>query len=91
MHSHQDIGFQGMLYASPNSSYVGRLASFLAKKKRLAVDGWGADASVVQSLFDPIDNWLSTEAPHFSQKYPPTWTVDHWGEHITQGQDTTEG
>ncbi|KAG8747353.1 hypothetical protein FRC10_001532 [Ceratobasidium sp. 414] len=73
---YKDIGFQGMVYTSPQSTYITRLAPFLAKKKRLAVDSWGADTSTVQPVFNPIEEWLSKEAPHIAQRYPPTWRVN---------------
>ncbi|KAG9077771.1 hypothetical protein FS749_010304, partial [Ceratobasidium sp. UAMH 11750] len=73
---YKDIGFQGMVYVSPQSPYISRLAPFLAKKKRLAVDSWGADTSAVQPVFNPIEEWLSKEAPHIAQRYPPTWRVN---------------
>jgi len=73
---YKDIGFQGMVYASPKTSYITRLAPFLAKKKRLAADSWGADTSSVQPVFDPIQEWVSKEAPHIAHRYPPTWRVN---------------
>ncbi|KAG9104850.1 hypothetical protein FRC06_008080 [Ceratobasidium sp. 370] len=73
---YKDIGFQGMVHTSPQSPYISRLAPFLAKKKRLAVDSWGADTSTVQPVFNPIEEWLSKEAPHIAQRYPPTWRVN---------------
>ncbi|KAG8699555.1 hypothetical protein FRC09_006548 [Ceratobasidium sp. 395] len=72
---YKDIGFQGMVYTSPQSPYITRLGPFLAKKKRLAADSWGADTSAVQSVFDPIEEWLTKEAPHIAHRYPPTWRV----------------
>lgn len=65
-----------MVHASADSPYIKRLAPFLAKKKRLAADSWGADTSAVQSVFDPIENWMSEEAKHIDDRYPPTWKVN---------------
>lgn len=69
-----------MVYASPKSSYITRLAPFLAKKKRLAADSWGVDTSSVQPVFDPIQEWVSKEAPHIAHRYPPTWRVNKHGK-----------
>jgi len=74
---YKDIGFQGMVYASPESAYIKRLEPFLAKKKRLAADEWGADASTVAHVFKPLEDWLLTEVPGFKERYPPMWTPTH--------------
>jgi hypothetical protein len=68
-----------MVYTSAESPYIARLAPFLAKKKRLAADSWGANTSTVQNVFDPIEEWLSKEAPHISERYPPVWRVNKHG------------
>jgi len=70
---YKDIGFQGMVYASPESPYIERFSEFLKKKKRLAADEWGADASLVKDIFDPLEHWLLKETPAFAKRYPPTW------------------
>ncbi|KDQ15962.1 glycoside hydrolase family 5 protein [Botryobasidium botryosum FD-172 SS1] len=71
---YKDIGFQGMVHASPESPYIQLLQSFLAKKKRLAADKWGADASHLKYIFEPLEAWLVREAPAIKHEYPPTWT-----------------
>ncbi|CCO29588.1 hypothetical protein BN14_03605 [Rhizoctonia solani AG-1 IB] len=73
---YKDIGFQGMVYTSPKSPYIKLFESFLSKKKRLAVDSWGADTTQVQSAFDPIEQLISKEVTHITQRYPPTWKVN---------------
>jgi len=50
-----------MVYASPETAYIKRLQPFLAKKKRLAADEWGCDASVVADIFQPLEDWLVRE------------------------------
>ncbi|KAG9123245.1 hypothetical protein FRC07_015196, partial [Ceratobasidium sp. 392] len=74
---YKDIGFQGMVYAGPDTAYIQRLKPFLEKKKRLAVDEWGADTKVVKHIFDPLQEWLVQEAPGIKKRYPPMWTVTH--------------
>lgn len=76
---YKDIGFQGMVHASSESPYIKRFSSFLAKKKRLAADSWGADTSAAQYVFDPIEEWVSREAQHIVHRYPPTWRVNKHG------------
>ncbi|KAG8885360.1 hypothetical protein FRB97_001435 [Tulasnella sp. 331] len=70
---YKDIGFQGMVYASPDTAYITRLKPFLQKKKRLAADAWGADVSAIEGIFKPVEDWLNEEVPGIVHKYPPTW------------------
>ncbi|KAG8986944.1 hypothetical protein FRB93_005004 [Tulasnella sp. JGI-2019a] len=72
---YKDIGFQGMVYASPESAYIKKFKPFLQKKKRLAADEWGVDLSTVQHLFQPLEDWLREEVPGIKQRYPPMWNV----------------
>lgn len=81
---YKDIGFQGMVYASPESRYIKLLKPFLDKKKRLAADEWGADASLVKDIFEPLEQWLLKETPGFAHRYPPMWTPTHHGMHAYQ-------
>jgi len=70
---YKDIGFQGMVFVSPESAYMKLVAPFLAKKKELALDAWGADSKRVASIFDPIEKWVLDAAPDLDHKYPSTW------------------
>ncbi|KAG8913346.1 hypothetical protein FRC01_004591 [Tulasnella sp. 417] len=72
---YKDIGFQGMVYISPDTPYIKRLKPFLEKKKRLAADEWGCDVSTVDHIFKPVDNWLLEEVPGIKKRYPPMWNV----------------
>ncbi|KAF8753339.1 glycosyl hydrolase 5 (cellulase A) family [Rhizoctonia solani] len=76
---YKDIGFQGMVYTSPESPYIKLFEAFLAKKKRLAADSWGADTTTVQSAFDPIEKLITEEVTHIQKRYPPTWKVKKHG------------
>jgi len=71
--TYKDVGFQGMVYASPSSPYVKALQPFLLKKKQLAADAWGVDATTVEHVFKPLEDWLVQNAPGIKSKYPPTW------------------
>ncbi|KAG8683672.1 hypothetical protein FRC11_013235, partial [Ceratobasidium sp. 423] len=73
---YKDIGFQGMVHTSPEGPYIKLFESFLAKKKRLAADSWGADTTQVQSAFDPIEKLITEEVAHIKHRYPPTWKVN---------------
>ncbi|KAG8882009.1 hypothetical protein FRB98_004017 [Tulasnella sp. 332] len=70
---YKDIGFQGMVYTAPDTTYMKRLKPFLQKKKRIAADAWGVDLSTVGHITKPIEDWLVQEVPSILHKYPPTW------------------
>lgn len=76
---YKDIGFQGMVYASPESPYIKLLKPFLDKKKGLVADEWGANASIVKDIFDPLEEWLLGATPGVVRRYPPTWTPARHG------------
>jgi aryl-phospho-beta-D-glucosidase BglC (GH1 family) len=72
---YKDIGFQGMVYVSQETSYMVLLKDFLAKKHRLAVDAWGADTTQVQHIYQPLINHIAEEIPQENLNlYPfPVW------------------
>ncbi|KAG8927008.1 hypothetical protein FRC02_008536 [Tulasnella sp. 418] len=70
---YKDIGFQGMVYVSPESAWIKRLKPFLQKKKRVAADEWGCDSKTVSHIFQPLEDWLVQEVPGILQRYPPMW------------------
>ncbi|KAG8851666.1 hypothetical protein FRB96_009162 [Tulasnella sp. 330] len=70
---YKDIGFQGMVYTAPDTTYMKRLKPFLQKKKSIAADAWGVDLSTVGHITKPIEDWLVQEVPSILHKYPPTW------------------
>ena len=49
----------GMVYAAPDTKYMQVLAPFLAKKKALAADAWGADSKRVAGIFEPLEKWMT--------------------------------
>ncbi|KAF8966808.1 glycoside hydrolase [Flammula alnicola] len=74
---YKDIGFQGMVYISPETPYMTLFAKFLAKKHRLAVDAWGADDSAVRHIYQPLLDHVVQEIPEkFRNLYPsPVWKL----------------
>ena len=74
---YKDIGFQGMVYVSPETSYATLFKDFLARKHRLAVDAWGADDSSVRNVYQPLIDHIVEEVPEkYRHLYPsPVWTL----------------
>jgi hypothetical protein len=63
--TYKDIGLQGLVYASPHSPYLRRIASVLEKKARLGVDSWGSVDDGVRHILDPIEKTFDEEFPDF--------------------------
>ncbi|KAF9530077.1 endo-1,4-beta-glucanase [Crepidotus variabilis] len=74
---YKDIGFQGMVYVSPETPYMTLFKDFLAKKHRLAVDAWGADDTAVKHIYQPLYDHIVEEIPDkYRQLYPaPVWKL----------------
>ncbi|KAF9050862.1 glycoside hydrolase [Hymenopellis radicata] len=83
---YKDIGFQGMVYVSPDTAYMTRFKDFLAKKHRLAVDAWGADDKHVKHVYDPIVEHIREAVPDESKRklYPPIWSLEDRVTRITR-------
>ncbi|KAJ3530069.1 hypothetical protein NMY22_g8729 [Coprinellus aureogranulatus] len=75
---YKDLGFQGMVYVSPDTPYRRRFGEFIAKKHRLAVDSWGRDDKEVKHLYDPLVNLIKESVADESHLvlYPPRWHVE---------------
>lgn len=75
---YKDIGFQGMVYTSPDSAYVRLLQPFLEKKKRLGLDPWGRDDTQVKHIWEPVLQHLKDEIPEKFQnrRYPHHWGLE---------------
>ncbi|KAL4248208.1 glycosyl hydrolase 5 (cellulase A) family protein [Abortiporus biennis] len=76
---YKDIGFQGMVYVSPDTPYIQLFSSFLQRKYRLAVDSWGADDKSVKYAYDPIVQLIKEAVPNEEDRklYPfPVWGVE---------------
>jgi len=79
---YKDIGFQGMVYASPDSRYMRTIASFVAKKRRLNLDAWGRYPSPeLEAALRPLIEWIDQNAPEATNTYPTTWNTE---KHISR-------
>jgi len=72
---YKDIGLQGMVYVSPESPYLKRFGDFVARKRRLAADKWGADVTAVGPVFEPLIAWYNQQVPDLNKRYPKTWDI----------------
>ncbi|KIY68275.1 glycoside hydrolase family 5 protein [Cylindrobasidium torrendii FP15055 ss-10] len=83
---YKDIGFQGMVYVSPDTPYMKTFEEFLAKKHRLAADAWGADDKNVKDIYTPIIEHVKDMVSDESKRklYPPLWTVEGRVTRITR-------
>ncbi|KAK5658450.1 hypothetical protein OQA88_1839 [Cercophora sp. LCS_1] len=75
---YKDIGFQGMVHASPDSAYIKLLQPFLAKKKRLGLDKWGRDDKEVAHIYAPVIEHFKQEIPEqwVNKRYPQVWKIE---------------
>ncbi|KAF8587347.1 glycoside hydrolase family 5 protein [Ramaria rubella] len=73
---YKDIGYQGMVYTSPDTPYMKLFENFLAKKQRMAIDAWGTDDTYVKHIFDPLGDWITQNVDEEHRKlYPfPVWS-----------------
>jgi len=64
-----------MVYVSPETSYRILFTDFLARKHRLAIDGWGADDGHVKQVYQPLIDHIVKEIPEKNRNtYPwPLW------------------
>jgi hypothetical protein len=66
----------GMTYVSPDTPYMKLLAPLLEKKKKLAVDAWGADTSLpeIRAAYEPLESFIERNIEEKYRKlYPPIW------------------
>jgi hypothetical protein len=74
---YKDIGFQGMVYASPQSLYARTVASFVARKRVLNLDAWGRCPSPeLERVLRPLVGWIDENAPAATHTYPTTWDTE---------------
>jgi hypothetical protein len=65
-----------MTFVSPETAYMKLLAPFLAKKRKLAVDAWGADTSLpeIRTAFEPLEKFIENNIEgKYRKTYPPMW------------------
>lgn len=82
---YKDVGYQGMVYLDPESSYMRLIQPFIEKKQRLGLDFWGVvNKDGVKHLYEPFLQGLKDEAiePYRSTKYPKTWTFERHFERV---------
>jgi hypothetical protein len=75
---YKDIGFQGMIYVSKNTTYMQLFRDFLAKKHHLAIDAWGQDDKDVKDVYDLIVQLIRDAVSDESKLklYPPLWSME---------------
>ncbi|KAF4458224.1 endoglucanase family 5 glycoside hydrolase [Fusarium albosuccineum] len=82
---YKDIGYQGMVYVDPESSYMRLIAPFVAKKQRLGLDFWGVvNKDGVKHLYEPFLQGLKEEVmeKYRSTRYPKIWTIERHFERV---------
>ncbi|EMC97975.1 glycoside hydrolase family 5 protein [Baudoinia panamericana UAMH 10762] len=75
---YKDVGFQGMVYAGPDTAYIRLLKPFLDKQKRLGLNKWGRDDTHVKHIYEPLVQHLKEEIPEEFQgrRYPHHWRLE---------------
>jgi endoglucanase len=73
--TYKDIGLQGLVTVSPESAYLRRFGEFVAKKKRLGADKWGATGREVPAVTLAVQELVAREFPAFS---PYPWGAEDW-------------
>ncbi|GAA3558038.1 hypothetical protein GCM10022197_11710 [Microlunatus spumicola] len=66
---YKDLGRQGMVGLRPDTPYRQRFDPFVAKKFRLAADGWGSDEVGPAEITQPVQDLVAREFPDFDP-YP---------------------
>jgi hypothetical protein len=74
---YKDIGYQGMVHASPESAYMRAVAPVLARKAELAVDAWGQRPSAeIDAILAPLVKWIDEKCPESKKMYPTPWATE---------------
>ncbi|HVZ45845.1 MAG TPA: glycoside hydrolase family 5 protein [Ramlibacter sp.] len=63
--AYKDIGGEGLVYAAPDSAWLGRIAPVVAKKIRLGVDSWATTDASIRHIMAPIEETFAKEYPAF--------------------------
>jgi hypothetical protein len=83
--TYKDIGYQGMVYVSPETPWMQLLEPFLKKKASLGTDFWGRDDKDVKHIYQPLFAHLKAVIPVRFQKkrYPsPLWGIERHAERV---------
>lgn len=71
---YKDIGLQGMVYTAPDGAWNKLIAPFLERKKALQIDQWGkVPSEEVETVIQPVVDWLEKVSPSIKTKYPKMW------------------
>ncbi|KAH8889617.1 endoglucanase family 5 glycoside hydrolase [Thozetella sp. PMI_491] len=74
---YKDVGFQGMVYADPQSKYMKTIGEFVQRKKKLNVDAWGRTPNPeLEAVVKPLVDWIDRNAPAATKQYPSTWNTE---------------
>jgi Cellulase (glycosyl hydrolase family 5) len=74
---YKDIGYQGMVYASPDSKYMKTIAAFQKRKRELQLDAWGKrPAEEIEAIMKPLVDWIDGVAPESRNQYPTPWATE---------------
>lgn len=59
-------------FAGPDTAYIKHFHEWLLKKKKTAIDKWGADLSIstITPVIDPLEEYLRLEVIHSSLRMP---------------------
>ena len=85
--TYKDIGYQGMVYVSPDTPWMRLLGSFLKKKAALGTDFWGRDDQDgdMKHMYELLFDHLKEVVPEKFQKkrYPsPLWGIERHAERV---------
>jgi endoglucanase len=73
--TYKDVGLQGVVTVAPDSPYLRRFGDFIAKKKRLGADKWGATGEEMPEVTSAVQQLVAREFPAFA---PYPWGAQDW-------------
>jgi hypothetical protein len=81
-----------LTYVKTSTPYLTLLKPFLQKKKRLALDAWGASDVDLAPLFRQIEYFFASNIPEEDQKrYPwPVWKFESWISRVVRNELLSE-
>ncbi|KAM5350728.1 hypothetical protein ACJ41O_007233 [Fusarium nematophilum] len=84
---YKDIGYQGMVYLDPESSYMKLIQPFVEKKQKLGLDFWGVvNKDGVKHLYEPFLKGIKEGVleQYREARYPKIWTFERQFERIVR-------
>jgi endoglucanase len=73
--TYKDVGLQGVVTVAKDSPYLRRFGEFIAKKKRLGADKWGATGQEMPEITSAVQELVAREFPSFA---PYPWGGEDW-------------